>query len=144
MREWFFIWAFGSLILQSVFLAPFWWLRAHKRRLSIVYGPMQDRTCILSASIAAVALGSLLVNGGRLYGNLQEGLSAILLHREGFAIGAGLACYLFGFLLMVMLADLEVHPPRWTWTRIGLAVIGVWAVASIFIVQYLPRLGFQT
>lgn len=142
MREWFFIWAFGTLLLMSLLLTPLWILRARARRVSIPHHPLSDRTYLMSSGIAALALGTLFINGGRLYDNLQDGPGAVWRNYAGWSVGFGMMALVFGFMLFVMLADLEEYPPTWTWLRIGLVIVGVWAVASFFIARHLPELGY--
>lgn len=139
MRAWFFIWVFGALALQTLFLVPFWICYAHTRRTNLSSGQfLRDRFYLLSTAIASTALGILLIYSGRLYGNLAEGLSPILLRNEGYVIGLGLLCLYFGMKLMVVLADLEQHPAKWTWTKIGFALTLAWSIASFFVAQHVP------
>lgn len=139
LRSWFFIWSFGTLFLLSLFLVPFWIRYAHKRRVDIIKsGILFDRYYLLSFSIACSSLGIMLIYAGRLYGNLAEGLSPMLLRNESWVIGFGSLTLQLGLRVMVMLADLEQHPAKWTWSKIGIGLTLLWAVVSYSVAQHVP------
>lgn len=140
LRQGFFIFAYGSLLILGAFLSVFWLKVTHKRHGSTPLGSFgePDRYAVLSFAIHVMAVGMLLNFAGRLYGNVLHGLSNVLVRGEGWVIGAGLWMMMGGSLMLVWLADLEVHPPKFSWLKITLAACLIWLVATVIVLPYVP------
>jgi hypothetical protein len=140
MRALIFLFLYGALTLLGAFLAVFWGMVA-KRRWSVIAGRWswrRDRYFLLASSVAISSTGLVLVDGGRIVGNLLYGLSPILQRAEAWAIGAGLVLLLIGYGKMVVLADLERDPPNFIWAKLGVAVTLAWFVLSCLISPMVP------
>lgn len=132
------LWLYGSLLIVGAFLAVFWGLFARKRLNVIEHPWYRDRYFILALGFAIWTSGQVVLNVGRLIGNLTHGLSAIMLRPEGLVISLGLLMVLAGSLLFVWLADLERHPPRWYYLRAMGIATALWLVAAAFLSDYVP------
>lgn len=141
MRVWLFIFLYGAVAMSGAFLSFFWAHFAYCRAKLISHPSYKDRTFVLSAAIAMVAIGLALVDGARAIGNIEFGLSAILQRNEAYFIGVGLVFILFGLFKMTWLADLERHPPKWMWTRAMLGMTLLWSVIAALLAPGVPFNG---
>lgn len=133
-----FVFLYGAPTLVGIFLAAFWAVFAIRRAREITHPWRHDRAFILSAAIAVIATGVVSTFGARAVGNLIYGISPILRHKEAYFIGLGLVLALIGFLLMAWLADLEKHPPKWTWLRAMLGLTALWAAVVAILAPGIP------
>lgn len=139
-RAWVFLFLYGALTLVGAFLSIFW-TRVSFKRLREIDGRWRwsrDRYFILAAAIAVSSFGLVLVDAGRIVGNILHGLSPILQKAEAYVIGAGLAILLLGYWKMVWLADLERDPPNFKWVKIGGLVTAIWFAASLALAPHIP------
>lgn len=132
------LWLYGSLLIVGGFLAVFWGQFARKRLHSIEHAWYRDRYFILATGFAIWTSGQVILNIGRLVGNLTHGLSAIMLRPEGLVIAGGLLLVLGGSFLFVWLADLERHPPRWHYLRAMGIATALWMVIAGALSDYVP------
>lgn len=140
IRAWVFLFLYGALTLVGTFLSIFW-ARVAVARWRVIGARWpwhRDRYFILATAVATSSVGLVLVDGGRIAGNLMYGLSPILQRSEAWVIGAGLLLLLAGYWQMVWLADLEREPPNFRWVKVGLAVTTIWAAASLALAPKVP------
>jgi hypothetical protein len=141
VRAFLFLFLYGSNVLVGLFLTTFWAKVAYRRVKAINdrWGLHTDRYFVLSAAIAMCAAGLLLIDLGRLIGNLAYGLSPILQHWEGdWLIAPGLVLLSIGGMGMVWLADLEARKPNWKWTKAMVAVTLIWFAVALFVAPKVP------
>jgi len=131
MREVAFLYLYGIGALLGVPIALFWATMSWRRYKEITHRWWRDRYLIVTLSFTAVAAGVVLTHATRTIGNFQYGLSPILRGPDGVPMAIGLTILLVGFLGMIWLADLEVHPPRWKWTRWSVLVSGIWFLTVV-------------
>lgn len=137
-RLWFFLFLYGTSAFIGAFLCTFWTRVMWNRRGRIVHPWWHDRALVLALAIACVSGGMTVVDFARVIGNAQFGLSPILTRTEGYFIAFGLLIGIIGLFKMTWLADLEEHPPRWTWLRCMVAVTLLWAVLSRILAAHAP------
>lgn len=137
-RVWAFLFLYGASALTGLFLAVFWTRFAISRCRNVSHPCRKDRVFVLSSSIALVSAGMVLIDGARAVGNAEFGLSSILQRDEAYFIAAGLFLAILGFLKMTWLADLEKHPPKWSWLRAMIGVTLLWAVIAFLIAPGVP------
>jgi len=140
MRLWVFLSLYGSLTFAGTFLAVFWSRVAlHRKRVIAKRWKLNsDRYFVLAFAIAVSSVGLVLVNGGRLLGNLAFGLSPLLQRAEAWLVAGGLLILLFGYFQMVLLSDLETHPPHWRWFKRMALLTLAWSALSAFLVPLVP------
>lgn len=133
MREALFLFLYGVPAFVGAGLAAFWGAIGLKRWNEIKrHHPWWcDRYFLVVVGFALVSLGAAILYATRVYGNLHYGLSPILYGTEGYVMIAGLIVVTLGFFVMVWLADLEIHPPRWTWVRRTIILSAIWAVTVV-------------
>lgn len=130
-REWLFIFLFGLTSIIGLFLTSFWTRLAYARMREINGHWYHDRASVLALAIASIAGGIVLTNGARVLGSMHHGLIGFLSDgRLATAIGIGMALIVVGFFKMTWLADLEQHPPKWTWLRAMLGFTVLWSVVA--------------
>jgi hypothetical protein len=135
---WLFLFLYGATCLIGGFLTTFWARVAWQRCKVIDHFCLKDRAFVLASAIAIVAGGVAVIDGARVFGNAEYGLSSILKRGEAWFIGAGLIISYIGFLKMTWLADLEKHPPKWTWTRSMIGLTILWAVIALLLAPGVP------
>ncbi len=136
------LWLYGSLLIVGGFLATFWFKFAAKRSAAIEHRWFKDRYLILASGLALWTAGQVILNTGRLIGNVVHGLSSIMLRIEGWFIALGLLLVLGASFFFVWLADLEEHPPRWRYLR-GMAIATLaWAAVAAILPQYMPMMPY--
>lgn len=142
MKVWLFLFLYGSVTLIGFGLTIFWGKYAYHRAHNCgTTNCFKDRAFILSTAIALISGGVTITDAARTYGNAEFGLSQILERGEGVFIAIGLIVTIIGLVKMVWLADLEVHPPRWTWLRTALGVTILWAVVASLLAPGVPFNG---
>lgn len=137
-RVWLFIFLYGVTTIISFFLTVFWTRLAIVRAREINHSIFKDKAFVLAAAIATVAGGTMLMHGARVVGNLDYGLSLILRNGDAYAVAIGLVLCIIGFLKMTWLADLEKHPPKWTWLRAMLGATVLWGITSALLAPGVP------
>jgi hypothetical protein len=140
-RVWIFMFLGGMSTLIGLMLSTFWTHLAYCRARLIAHPKHKDRTFVLAASIATLSAGVTVADGWRTWGNIEYGLSESLRSPDAYFVAAGLVIAILGMVGMVWLADLEKHPPRWTWLRTMIGVTVLWAVISALLAPGVPWYG---
>ena len=133
-----FIYLYGVAAVVGIGLAIFWGRIAVNRKRQINYPWQRDRYFILATGVCLVTGGQAGIDLSRTYGNIEYGLSKILTHPVGWVVFASMLVMIAGLFFMVWLADLETHPPKWTWLKWSAVFTLVWLIASFFIHFYIP------
>lgn len=138
MKLYLFIFLYGAVGIKGMFSTWFWGIVAHKR-IKVFNPPVyNDRYFVIAASIAVMSFGLMVNCLARTYGNIDYGLSPILLRTEGSFILTGLAFVILGFFGFIWLADLETDPINWKYSkRVGFVTV-LWGIATFFIIQFVP------
>lgn len=134
MREFFFVYLYGLVMLVGVFLTIFW-ARVSLHRAQHLCGWKAVKRDIyfgLTLAIAVLDLGLTILFGGRAYVNAKHGLSNFLLRdNEAIVLGTGLVVVFLGQLLFVRVADMQSKTHLWA--IIGLALGALWAVVAALV-----------
>jgi len=133
MHEIVFVFLYGLGALIGLPISVYWtgvYLRRHR---SMQGRWWSDRYSLVALSFALVCAGVTITHTSRTIGNLQFGLSPILMRTEGYFIAAGLLLLLLGFFVKIRLIDLETDPPKWRMTQVALGTTAVWLTVSILI-----------
>lgn len=134
MREFAFLFLYGMLTVTGIFLSVFW-TRLTWCRLKLLERSerLQDRYLFLAGALGINSIGSVILFGGRLEGEVRHGLSPMLYGWEGFVIALGLSTILLAKVLMVWAADIEEdRRPRWLWAMGATAVF--WTVGCLVLI----------
>jgi uncharacterized membrane-anchored protein len=134
----FFIFLYGAVSIIGFLLTVFWGKFAWARCNAVLHPCWKDRAFVMATGIALFIGGSTVNYAARTYGNAEYGLSMILLRKEAWFIGGGLAVMFLGALVLAWLADLEDHPPMWNYLRAAIGITILWGVIVIIAVPKMP------
>ena len=136
-----FLFLYGITAILGVALGWFWLGVARKRVKVIEHAWHQDLYTLVALGFGLVTAGLGIGHSFRTFGNIHYGLSPILQRNEGVGIGVGMIVVLLGFLVLIYLADIEDHPPKWTWVKVSMVVSVLWVLVVLFIADMVPT-GF--
>jgi len=119
-----FLYGLGSILGFPIFI---FWATMGLRRWADCHS-MRDRYMLLCLESCLISLGLAISYSTRTFVGLRYGFSTAIVHGpSGVVLGIGLSLLALGMLLMVLVADMETHPPRWRWTKYAVAATLLWA-----------------
>lgn len=143
MREFVFIFLYGAVTFASILLAIFWGRFAAQRRSTLIGNIFKDRYFVLSLGVTIDAAAWTVITGMRVVSNYHYGLSKALYGWEGAGIAIGLIAAIFSKVMLVWLADLEDHPPRWPWTKALVIGTAIWGGVAALTTSFMPDYDFR-
>lgn len=119
-----FLYGVGSILGYPIFI---FWLIMGVRRWRLARS-FRDRYFLLCLESALISSGLAVSYTTRTVVGLTYGFSTAIVHgASGVILALGLTLLASGMVLMVFVADLDTHPPKWYWTKYAIVATIVWA-----------------